>query len=618
MTWLNPAAFVFLVSIPALLLLHSLRYRRRDVQVSTLFLWERVAREAHGSLGMRRLVQNLPLLLQILLALVLTAALAKPVLTEPATHSKDIVLVIDTSASMQTRTPQGSRFAEAQQYALRVLQALPSDRQMALIAAERQPRVVSFFTTEKALLRQAILGLQATDAPGNMREAVLLALSFTRGRQTQEVVVIGDGAYGHATGLDFPRSQIRHIQVAGGGGNIGITRFAFRKAPNDGQTRYEVLIAVKNFTREAQSVPLQLTVSRRRVLTQELSLQPGQEEVVVAPLNGSLRGVAEAEIVVDDALPLDNRAYSVLAPATQTWVLLVGEGNYFLEQLLTSLPGVQVNIAPDVSAAALPRLLESNHLIVFNGVQPPPLRQGNFLLIHTVPQDERLLLQGEVSQPRVVDWDRKHPLLRFVDLTDVQIEDALALQVRQGARSLVDGSGTSLLSVIEGPSLRVVTLGFDLMRSDLPLRVAFPILLSNMLRWVNPQAGNESAIAGQIRAGTPYMLFFERPVDRVTVQNPRGGERVYEVQGNPWIFTGAQHTGVYILRYGDTKRYVTVSLLDEAESDIHPDDALPSLVPDADAIQPQQAGVVETPLWPYFLVGAVLLLVGEWYVWCRD
>lgn len=109
MTWLNPAAFAFLAAIPIILLLHSLRYRRRDVQVSTLFLWEQVMREAHGSLGLRRLIQNLPLLLQILLALLVTLALANPALTKAVKQSKDIVLVLDASASMQTQTPQGRR-----------------------------------------------------------------------------------------------------------------------------------------------------------------------------------------------------------------------------------------------------------------------------------------------------------------------------------------------------------------------------------------------------------------------------------------------------------------------------------------------------------------------------
>src|SRR2546428_13036502 len=145
MTWLNPAAFAFLALIPVVLLLHALRHRRRDVRVSTLFLWESVLREAHGSLGLQRLVQNLPLLLQLLLVCVFTAALANPVLTTTVAENKDIVLVLDVSASMQARTPQGTRFAQAQQRALEVLQNLPSGRQMALSTAGRPPPAAALF-----------------------------------------------------------------------------------------------------------------------------------------------------------------------------------------------------------------------------------------------------------------------------------------------------------------------------------------------------------------------------------------------------------------------------------------------------------------------------------------
>src|SRR5262249_61189189 len=96
---LTPAAFAFLALILLVVLLHALRHRRRDVRVSTLFLWESVLREAHGSLGLQRLVHNLPLLLQLLLVCVFTAALANPVLTTTVAENKDIVLVLDTSAS---------------------------------------------------------------------------------------------------------------------------------------------------------------------------------------------------------------------------------------------------------------------------------------------------------------------------------------------------------------------------------------------------------------------------------------------------------------------------------------------------------------------------------------
>ncbi len=615
MTWLNPAAFAFLAAIPVILLLHSLRYRRRDVQVSTLFLWEQVMREAHGSLGLRRLIQNLPLLLQILLALLLTLALANPALTKSVKRSKDIVLVLDASASMQTRTPQGTRFDLAKPQALEVVQALPIGRQMAVIAAGRQPQVATFYTDEKALLRQTISQMQVTDAPGNMRAAILLALSFTQGRLTQEVVVIGDGAYRQLADLELPRSQMRHIRVAGGDDNVGIVRLAFRKVIQT-EPRYEVLIAVRNFSAEPRDVPLQLTLRRRRLLERQLKLEPGEETVIVTDIAGRLKGAAHAEILVDDAFALDNHAYRVIAAQTQTWVLLVGQSNYFLEQLLTSIPGVQVNVAPDVSEAALPQLLEANHLMIFNGIQPPTLQRGRYMLINTVPRDPRLQAGGVVQQPEVIDWARQHPLLQFVELADLRIEESLALQPQDGVQSLIDGDGISLMSVIDEPSLRVVTLGFDLMRSDLPLRVAFPVLINNLLRWLHPKG--EGAVAGQVQAGAPYPLFFETSVAEVSVQNPRGSEQIYEVQSNPWLFTDAQQVGVYIFRYGESKRYLTVNLLDAAESDIAPANALPTFAPSGGDAARQAMGVVQTPLWPYLLLAAMMVGFGEWLIWCRD
>ena len=54
---------------------------------------------------------------------------------------------------------------------------------MALITAGRQPQVESFFTADKDVFREAITNQQPTDAPGNMRDAVLLALSLYAGQR---------------------------------------------------------------------------------------------------------------------------------------------------------------------------------------------------------------------------------------------------------------------------------------------------------------------------------------------------------------------------------------------------------------------------------------------------
>lgn len=614
MIWLNPAAFFCLAFIPVIIILHTLRYRRRDVQISTLFLWDRVLRETHGTLGLRRLVQNLPLLLQIMLVILLSVVLARPALTTAVADAKDIVLVLDVSASMQARMAPSNRFNVAKEQALKILQSLPSNRQMAVIAAARQPRVLTHFTHEKALLRQVISEVQPSNAPGNMRDAVLLALSFSQGNQSQEVIMIGDGAYGAFSDLALPRDQIRHIRISGDASNVGITRLALRKRVG-ASNHYEVFLAVKNFSQQAAAIPVRLSIRRRQILDRQLTLPAGQEEVIVSTLDRPPQGVIKAELRTDDDFSLDNLAYGVITAPSKTWILLVGESNYFLERLLTSMPGVLVNVSPDVSAEALPRLLEVNHLIIFNEVQPPPLQAGNFLLIHTTPPDARFQTAGQVANPQILDWKRQHPVLRYVDLTNVHIEEAMSVRLRGTAQSLVDGTNTSLLSVIDEPHLRLAALAFDPMRSDLPLRVAFPVLINNLLRWLSP-ARNE--VSGrQLQAGMPYTVFFDQPVAQVTVQNPQGSRQTYDVTGNPWLFTDTDRLGVYIMRAGEQKRYLAVNLLDAAESDINPTNAFPALVPTSDHTT-RPVGLLETPLWPFVLLGATAILLSEWYVWSRD
>jgi hypothetical protein len=113
-------------------------------------------------------------------------------------------------------------------------------------------------------------------------------------------------------------------------------------------------------------------------------------------------------------------------------------------------------------------------------------------------------------------------------------------------------------------------------------------------------------------------VFFDKPVTQATVQDPQGKQRDYSVSGNPWVFTEAQRVGVYIVRAGEAKHYLVVNLLDETESDLNPATKLSSFTPDFSPGTPQHAGIVETPLWLYLLLGAVVVLLGEWYLWCRD
>ena len=90
------------LSIP-ILILYMLRLRRRDVLVSSTLLWQRLLRDREANAPWQRLRQSLLLFLQLLILALLTLAMTRPFVPAPVVVSGSVVVLLDTSASMQAR-----------------------------------------------------------------------------------------------------------------------------------------------------------------------------------------------------------------------------------------------------------------------------------------------------------------------------------------------------------------------------------------------------------------------------------------------------------------------------------------------------------------------------------
>ena len=81
MQFLSPYMLLTLTVIPILIIIHTLKPKPRQVDVTNLFLWNEVLKERSRNLSFERLKRNLPLLLQILIVVLAALALAKPTWT---------------------------------------------------------------------------------------------------------------------------------------------------------------------------------------------------------------------------------------------------------------------------------------------------------------------------------------------------------------------------------------------------------------------------------------------------------------------------------------------------------------------------------------------------------
>ncbi|HXG51231.1 MAG TPA: VWA domain-containing protein [candidate division Zixibacteria bacterium] len=609
MLWGAPYAWLLLLGVvPLIVFLHSLRRRGAVYRTTAFFIWERVLQQRPLGSRLGRLVRkNLLLALQLLAATALIAALADPALLYFGAPPGDVVVVIDLGASMKAGAASGSRFDAARRELLSLIDRLAPGQRMMLIGAGPEPRVLAPLTSDARRLRETARRISPTDAPGRVREAVLFAHAFLKQGSADRVVVISDGAFAGADRFSWQAPHLRLIQVSGGKDNIGITGFEVRR--RSGQPSLaEIMVHVKNFTAAKAVVPVVITLGTKTVARDEMELEAGGRRVRVFPYAGPFEGLLEARLDVKDDFATDNRAYLALAPAAPVRLLYVGPGNPFLSRLLGFFPEVQVasveSWPPDsTSADAAPP-----DVVVFDRVPVPPLDRGNFILIDTVAPNLPLQPRGKMLHPRVLSVTR-HRVTEGLRLGDLFVRQATrAIDTGGRGKALAQTAEGPLLWAFEGDMVRALWIGFNLLDSDLPFRVAFPLLLHNAIDWLRP--GRAEFPSRATRSGHPYELSLGSADETVEITVPSGRKENLAVTGQRAAFSETLEAGFYTFRSSSRSGSFGVNLFDEAESDIEPRLRAP---PGASRSGSAEAPGTESgrPLWPYLLAFVVVVLAVE-------
>ncbi len=614
MSFLSPLAFLLgLLAVP-ILIFYMLKLRRREVEVSSVMLWQMLLRDREANAPWQRLKRNLLLLLQLLLLAALVIALARPFLRVPTIAAGTVVVLLDGSASMNATDVAPSRFESARAAARQLIDGLGPDGKMSLLLVGRQPEVLASATTNKDQLRAALGTARVSEGPADWEAAFALASGAVRvgGLERSTIVVISDG--GLPDNLPPLPGDVRYVPVGESADNLAIEALALRPTAAGPQ----LFANVANYGDADRAVIVSLYIGGQLFSAQQLNVPAGKTANLVltdlpnepAIYQAKLSLPASAEAAQElDKFPLDDTAWAVYQPASAGRVLLISPGNIFLEQVLAALPGLQsFRLAAD---APIPT--DPFDLYVFDSMITDTL-PGKDLLLVNPPSNALFSVGGVFSDTALSRIVVDDPLMRYVDWSNVHILKARQVTAPSWARVLVEAEGGPLVFVGETGGRRVAVLTFDLHDSDLPLQVTYPILIANLINYLAP-AQAFSAPDG-LRPGETLTIKPSGGDAVIAIDDPTGVRYAAAATEAGVVFADTNALGVYsVVSDQQVLGSFAVNLFNPAESNIRP--APDIRVGKASVAASARAGRGQLEIWPWLAAAAFALLLVEWWIYQR-
>ncbi len=623
---ISPLALFWALPIcGVIVVMYILKLRRKDVIVSSTYLWRQVIRDVQANAPFQKLRKNLLLLLQLIAAALIIFALARPFLRFLANGGRNIVLIVDTSASMGATDIAPSRLDEAKRKAHdQVRQRRPGDLMMVLSASSR-PRAATGFTPEAAELDRAIDSLQARDTPTNMRDALNLAADLVASRNNSDngvIDLISDGGFESQAGsaspdgslqytlanLNLGKTHVNFLSIGKRQDNVGIIAVDFRRNLGSEKT-VQLLVVTHNYSRQARKFNEEIYADDNLVEAHEIDLPANGEDTQPYDLPEPDHAVKmRVKLDVHDDMASDNQAALVLKPRKSLKALLVGHENLFLENALKVDPSVELSKTSQFTTG------KGFDVVIFYDSAPSKLPEGNYLFLHCVSDQAPVRVDGSMENVQPADWERDHPVMRYLDIGNERFGSALkAVPLGWGKELCVAESG-SLVVAGEKNKMRAVFVGFALNESMFPLRVAFPIFIANSVRWLG--TGSDDSEIGQVRTGEAITIPAPPGAQRLTITRPDGTKREITVneQGGA-IFDEVDETGLYQAEGRGFSYPFAANLASASESDTTPHDKL--TISDNPTAATGRKVADTRELLPALILLALGILAYEWWAFHR-
>ena len=582
-----------LITIPLLILLYILKRKYREEVISSTLLWNEVYKNTRANTPWEKLRKNIMLLLQIIILLLLILSLMRPFLNFGGKTYKNIILVIDNTASMSAEYGDGTRLDEAKKLAKEFLASTKDYTNTYIIAFDGNSNLLQNGDFDKEVSNDIISSISQSYNSGDINETLSFVKAIGEGiEEDYEVIAITD--------KDFSLGDVngKVVSLANSGVNASIDNISHKFLEDS----VRVIATITNRGTGDYQGDFSLYDGEELISVEALDLKEGENKTLTFDLSSIKSETLRGELSRKDMIAGDNTYNHVVGKKKVNKVLIVTEQNLFLEKAFSNIQNTEVyktNNASNLTSA------DNYDLYVFDGVTPDIIPSKGSILFINPSSNEFFNVTGggEGGEAKAVIGE----VSKYLEDTTFTAAKYNSIEIPYYGKGFlnIDEDFIGFKGEVDGR--KIAALSFDLHNSDFPLKKEFPILMyeigenlisSGMVYSSNYKAG-EKIIAKGLSLDS-----------NITLTYPNGDTE--EITSGDEIKEDSQ-IGVYRLETEDEKELFSVNFPSEKEGNTNV-----SNISESENVVSSKADLKRgLNLYPLIIILAIAVVAFEWIMYKR-
>lgn len=539
----------FLAAVPVVIILYLLKPKGKDYKISSTLLWDNLFKNQQSKTFLEKFIHNILMYLQILIILLLVFALMSPYIHRREADKENVILVFDTSGSMQHDTGNGrTRIEEAVEQAKSLIAASDQTAFSILSNDCMGTNLLAVGVKDKSSLYDVLEQIECCDGPGSLQDAesVVETLCGTNEEAEKEaagteVIVYTDGN-GAESAVGFSEFFDAKVLMMGGAvKNVSNNFLSYtKKDTEEGADVNSPVICAASLTNYSSTEAfMEVSLYEGDTLREIRQVTLGAGETTLCyfeefewqgePLCSEISSIQFAGTSDQDSLAADNKAYVIPQYSVQADAVLVGSGNTYIEKAYQAATGKSLT------------KVESDHLLqehvetirIYDAGEDKELKENVSCILFDSSRNATDTVEKVMIT--VTECDLTAGLFSF----SIGVNETKVYEVPDWGKGFLWAGDQCAGYYGEHDGVKEVVVGFDIRESDFPLKAEFPVLISNAIRFLC----DTSLLADQFYEAGETVLFHPQAdfdVDTLRADTKKAG--LYDV-------TAKDRTEQYVVRF---------------------------------------------------------------------